>query len=99
MICEPCINGLHENCEDKQRHAHYVQWLQSHPFGEDAVIGQGEMIVIKANRPYDSCPCQHKIKPCKHERKTSTLMHPPEANSIRCEDCGEVLQKAWSNLQ
>ena len=36
---------------------------------------------------------------CPHNRLTSTLMWPPEANSIRCEDCGFVLREAWSHLR
>lgn len=36
---------------------------------------------------------------CEHHHLSSTLMWPPEANSVRCEDCGHVLREAWSNLK
>lgn len=61
MICEPCAEGEHDYCDDFVRYEEYIKWLQAHPFG-DKVIGQTETKVIKANRPYDSCPCQHKVK-------------------------------------
>lgn len=62
MICEPCTEGDHPNCEDHTRHAKFVRWLQETYGGPDGVVvGQEESRVIKANRPYPSCSCQHKV--------------------------------------
>lgn len=79
MMCQACNDGEHGKCEDVVRYDRYVAWLRSHPFGVDAVIGQAQMVVIKANRPYDSCPCQHKGPDMKVLNERVDALHGPGA--------------------
>lgn len=61
MICPPCAEQRHEECEDVARQASYVEWLRSTYGGPGkAAVGSEELAVIKANKPHDTCPCQHK---------------------------------------
>lgn len=61
MICQPCIDKNHHDCEDQVRQDKFVEWLRTTYEGPD--FGPEESRVIKANRPYPSCSCQHKVKP------------------------------------
>ena len=65
MICPACSEGEHESCDDVIRYRGFVKWLQSKPDGigtKSRPVGQAELSIIRANTPYNSCPCQHKAR-------------------------------------
>lgn len=70
MICTPCCENRHEACDDVVRREGYVKWLRAtyapkkgrrgQKDNPGVVVGPAELAVIRANEPYDSCPCQHR---------------------------------------
>jgi hypothetical protein len=59
VICQPCTVGAHDECEDRERHRRFLQWVR-----ETFINGVTEPDaphLIAVNRPYDACACQHKV--------------------------------------
>lgn len=58
-ICRACQVQNHGECEDVFRQKAFRTWKKG--YGKRKAVGKKEKEIIRANKPYDSCTCQHRL--------------------------------------